>query len=56
MTLLWFFVWLIANIIGDPEHITFDPVNFWAGALLFSLAVDLGGQHAYERGRRGDVT
>ena len=42
MTLLWFFVWLIFDVIGDREPLRFDPVNFWAGALLFSLAVDVG--------------
>ena len=35
MTLLWFFVWLIWNLIGDEEPLTFDPVNWWAGSLLF---------------------
>jgi hypothetical protein len=51
MTLLWFFVWLIANLIGDEEGLTFDPVNFWAGWLLLALALDLAGAHA-KRARR----
>ena len=42
MTLLWFLLWLIFDIIGDREPLLLDPVNFWAGALLFALAVDLG--------------
>jgi hypothetical protein len=46
MTLLWFFVWLICNLIGDEEVLTFDPVNWWAGSLLFAIAVDLAGVHA----------
>ena len=41
MTLLWFFVWLICNLIGDEEVLTFDPVNWWAGSLLFVIAIDL---------------
>ena len=41
MTLLWFFVWLIWDLIGDEEPLTFDPVNWWAGSLLFVIAVDL---------------
>jgi hypothetical protein len=52
MTLVWFIVWLISNTIGDNEALTFAPVNFWAGALLFSLAVDLSAQHATSAGRR----
>ena len=46
MTLLWFFVWLICNLIGDEEVLTFDPVNWWAGSLLFVIAIDLAGIHA----------
>ena len=46
MTLLWFLVWLVANLIGDAEPIVFDPVNGWAGTLLLALALDLGAHHA----------
>jgi hypothetical protein len=46
VTLLWFFIWLIWNTVGDSEPLTFAPVNFWAGALLFAVAVDLAGVHA----------
>jgi hypothetical protein len=49
MTLLWFFAWLIANLIGDEEGLTFDPVNFWAGTLIFAIALDLAGHHADRR-------
>jgi hypothetical protein len=45
VTLLWFFVWLIWDLVGDSEPLTFDPVNFWAGALLFTVAVDLAAGH-----------
>lgn len=46
MTLIWFIVWLIWNTIGDHEPLTADPVNFWAGSLIFAIAVDLGAHHA----------
>lgn len=46
MTLLWFFVWLIFNIIGDEAPLTFDPVNWWAGSFMFVVAVDLAGLQA----------
>ena len=46
MTVIWFVVWLIATLVGDDEVLTFDPVNFWAGSLLFCVALDLGRQHA----------
>jgi len=53
MTLLWFFVWLIANLIGDEEGLAFDPVNFWAGWLLLALALDLAGAHAKRVSKAG---
>lgn len=52
MTIIWFVVWLIANNIGSPEPLRFDPVNFWTGALLAAVALDLGGNHAQQTARR----
>jgi hypothetical protein len=56
LTLVWFFVWLIANVVGDNESLTFDPVNWWAGTLMLVVALDLSRQHAPQLGRtpRGD--
>jgi len=51
MTLLWFVIWLIWNLVGDHEPLLFDPVNWWTGTLLLALALDLGGGHA-ARARR----
>lgn len=48
MTLVWFIVWLIWNVVGDQESLTFDPVNWWAGTLLLAIALDLSRQHAPE--------
>jgi hypothetical protein len=46
MTLIWFIVWLIANVVGDPAPLIFAPVNWWAGTLLGAVALDLSRQHA----------
>jgi hypothetical protein len=51
MTLLWFVIWLVANTIGDPEPLTADPVNVWAGTLILAAALDLARQHAPAVGR-----
>jgi len=46
MTLLWFAIWLIWNLVGDNEPLTFDPVNWWAGTLILAIAIDLAAAHA----------
>jgi hypothetical protein len=53
MTLVWFVVWVIANSIGDSEALTTDPVNFWTGALLLTVALDLSRQHVIDGPRPG---
>jgi hypothetical protein len=52
MTLVWFVIWLIADLVGDEEPLVFDPVNGWAGALLLAVALDLARQHAPAIGER----
>jgi hypothetical protein len=49
VTLLWFVVWLVCDLIGDREGLTFDPVNWWAGTLLLVVALDLARHHAPSR-------
>jgi hypothetical protein len=49
MTLIWFIVWLIWNLVGDSEPLTVAPVNVWAGGFLLAAALDLARQHAPER-------
>ena len=39
MTLVWFVVWLVCDLIGDKESLTFDPVNGWAGTLILAIAL-----------------
>jgi hypothetical protein len=46
MTLLWALVWLASNLIGDWEPLLFEPVNWWAGTLIFAVALDLSAVHA----------
>lgn len=46
MTIIWFIVWFIANIVGADEPLRLDPVNVWTGTLILAIALDLGGSHA----------
>ena len=46
VTLLWFVIWLICDLVGDREPLLFDPVNIWTGTLLAAVALDLARGHA----------
>lgn len=46
MTLIWFVIWLVSDLAGDPAPLRLDPVNWWAGTLLAAAALDLARQHA----------
>ena len=52
MTLIWFVIWFICNIIGGSEPLIFDPVNVWAGTLLLAVAIDLAVAHAANSTRK----
>jgi hypothetical protein len=41
MTVLWFVVWLVADLIGDRESLLFDPPNWWTATLLLAIALDI---------------
>lgn len=41
MTILWFVVWLIFDLVGDREPLRSDPVNWWSATLLLAIALDL---------------
>jgi hypothetical protein len=46
MTLLWFAIWLVTNIVGSHEPLTVDPVNAWSATLILAIGLDLGSRHA----------
>jgi hypothetical protein len=57
MTLIWFIVWVIANVVGGSEPLEADPVNWWLGGLILAVALDLATVQARGGGRprsRGD--
>jgi hypothetical protein len=41
MTIAWFVIWLIFNLVGDHEALRLDPPNVWAAALILAIALDL---------------
>lgn len=53
LTLVWFAIWLVANVLGDNETLSADPVNWWTGTLILAVAIDLNSRHVVERSRSG---
>jgi hypothetical protein len=51
VTLIWFVIWLICNLVGDEEALSASPVNWWTGTLILAVALDLSRQHAPQLGR-----
>jgi hypothetical protein len=41
VTLLWFIVWLVADLVGDKESLIFAPPNAWTATLILAIALDL---------------
>jgi hypothetical protein len=54
MTIVWFAVWLIANVTGEHAPLTFDPVNVWTGTLVLALAIDVNRPRVSPRRRQRD--
>ena len=55
MTLIWFVVWLVSDLVGDRESLTFDPVNWWTG-LLLSVSRSTSADGARPRSASADRT
>ena len=51
MTLVWFLVWVISDLVGSHEPLRFDPVNVWTATLLLAVALDLARAYAVRPGR-----
>jgi hypothetical protein len=49
MTVLWFMIWIVFDLVGDREPLAFDPVNIWAGTLVLAVALDLNRPQVFPR-------
>ncbi len=50
MTVAWFVIWLIANLIGGDEPLKLDPMNAWTATLILAVAIDLNRPRELRRG------
>jgi len=51
VSILWFIVWVIADLVGDKEPLRFDPVNWWAATLILAIAFDVNRPPVARRSR-----
>ena len=51
MSIVWFVVWLIADLVGDREPLRFDPLNWWAATLILTIALDINRPQVMGRGK-----
>jgi hypothetical protein len=52
VTVAWFVVWLVANLIGGDEPLRLDPVNAWTATLILAIALDLNRPREIPRKRK----
>jgi hypothetical protein len=53
MTIAWFIIWFIANLIGGDEPLKLDPVNAWTATLILAIALDVNRPHWMGPGPKG---
>jgi hypothetical protein len=51
MTIVWFIVWLISDLIGGHESLLLEPPNAWTATLILALAIDVNRPPIPSRGR-----
>ena len=49
MTILWFVIWLVCDLIGDRESLLLDPPNAWTATLILAIALDVNRHEATKR-------
>jgi hypothetical protein len=52
VTVIWFLVWLAADLTGGRAPLRFDPVNAWTATLILTIALDVN-RHPFARRRDG---
>jgi len=49
VTVLWFLVWFVCELVGDHEPLRLDPLNWWAATLVLAVGLDLNRPHVAGR-------
>jgi len=51
VSIVWFVVWLVADLAGDRAPLRLDPANWWVATLLLAIALDLNRPPMTGRGK-----
>ena len=51
MTIAWFVVWFVADLVGDHAPLRLYPPNWWTVTLLLVIALDLNRPSVTRRGK-----
>jgi hypothetical protein len=51
VTIVWFVIWLVADLVGERAPLRLDPPNWWMVTLLLVIALDLNRPPVSRRGR-----
>ncbi|HWJ32143.1 MAG TPA: hypothetical protein VNR59_07370 [Gaiellaceae bacterium] len=50
MSIVWFVVWLVADLVGGRAPLRLDPPNWWVATLILAIAIDLNRPEVTGRG------
>lgn len=51
MSILWFVVWLVADLTGHKQSLLLHPVNWWTATLILAFALDVNRTSVTRRSR-----
>jgi hypothetical protein len=51
MSVAWFVVWLVSDLLGGRAPLRLDPPNWWVATLILAIALDLNRPQATRRSR-----
>ena len=51
MSVAWFVVWLVSDLVGGRAPLHLDPANWWVATLILAIALDLNRPQVTRRSR-----
>jgi hypothetical protein len=51
MSVAWFVVWLVSDLLGGRAPLCLDPPNWWVATLILAIALDLNRPQVTRRSR-----